>query len=230
MKGLAAVAFWVLGASALAADPCVTATFDRPVEGATDVVSHVSDVPSARFPAFWQEGVFDGVRYKITAAGEGVVRPLNLVEDWDVSFVCDPATGACDFDENRTPPEQAVAVAKVMGQCLLGQEPTPDPAPIAVAVELAEPDTIQPRARPAPTAPTPCGSATVDEATDIALMQRLLLLAGEDPGPVDGFLGPQSFAAMAAFVDNPGWDTPIRDVIAAIDAQLCNATPSPADG
>ncbi|WP_375279826.1 peptidoglycan-binding protein [Pseudooctadecabacter sp.] len=237
MKGLASVAFWALGASALAAEPCVTATFDRPLDGATDVVSHVSDVPSVRFPAFWQEGVFDGVRYKITAASEGVVRPLNFVDDWEVSFVCDQATGTCDFDENRAPPEQAVAAAKVIGQCLLGLDLTPDPAPVEVTVEAAEPDITPPTEpdatvptpTPEPAAAAPCGSAAVDEATEIATLQRLLLLAGQDPGPVDGFLGPKSFAAMGAFVDDPGWNTPISDVIAILDAQLCDAPQSAAN-
>jgi hypothetical protein len=53
-------------------------------------------------------------------------------------------------------------------------------------------------------------------------MQRLLVMAGEDPGPVDGFLGPKSFAAMEVFVQGANWGTPIPDVIDALDASLCD--------
>jgi hypothetical protein len=52
-------------------------------------------------------------------------------------------------------------------------------------------------------------------------MQRLLLMVGSDPGPVDGFLGPRTFAAMDDFVEDSGWNTSTTDVITLLDKLHC---------
>lgn len=201
------------------ADPCVGATFDRPLEGAINVTSYVSDVPSARFPAFWQEGILDGFRYKILASADGTLRPADPVQEWTIAISCDVSTLTCTLTNDGTPPPDAVAASNAIGQCLLGvevEEIVPEPEP-----EIAPKDDA-PIAPQTPVA-TACGSASVSEATDVATLQRLLAMAGEDPGPADGFLGPKTFAAMEVFVEGANWDTSVPDVIALLDARLCGA-------
>ncbi|EET47479.1 hypothetical protein TR2A62_0675 [Thalassobium sp. R2A62] len=66
-----------------------------------------------------------------------------------------------------------------------------------------------------------CGRALADELTEAATLQRLLKMAGADPGPIDGFLGPKSFAAMDVFVEDAGWGTSISNTIELLDKHLC---------
>lgn len=239
-------------ASASVADPCVGATFDRPMDGAIDVVSYVSDVPSSQFPAFWQEGRLGGFGYKMFASSEAQVRSLDPVQDWGISVACDVADKTCAVTQEGSPPPEAIAASNRIGQCLLGEqttvepreqlEPTPpqtasqsqeqipalqaDEAAVEVSVAAPTNQTVVPRPRPIAnvTPSATCGSGTLNEATEIATLQRLLVMAGEDPGPVDGFLGPKSFAAMEIFVEGANWDTSIVDVIALLDARLCGST------
>ncbi|MEP1962630.1 peptidoglycan-binding domain-containing protein [Tateyamaria sp.] len=211
-----------LGTAAIA-DPCVSATFDRPLEGATDVVSYVSDVPSAYFPAFWQEGNFDGFKYKMFATAEATVSPMNPNQDWAIELTCDTSEQACASVNTGLPPADAIAVAQDIGQCLLGIEnetvaptlPAPPQQDLANINETAETQALVIQGD------ITCGSASLNEATDVATMQRLLVMAGQDPGPVDGFLGPRTFLAMETFVTGANWGTSIAKVIALLDARLC---------
>lgn len=222
LRSVACIAAFCASATATLADPCVTDTFDSPLDGATDVTAYVSDVPSAQFPAFWQEGTLEGYRYRMFASAEATLRPSIAGQDWVISITCNVSAQVCSFVNQGTPPADAAAVSNVIGQCLLGVEaeknvPT---APPQVTAELDQ----TPVAEQSVQVPDPatCGSASVTEATDVATMQRLLVMAGEDPGPVDGFLGPKSFAAMEVFVQGANWGTPIPEVIAALDASLCD--------
>lgn len=203
-----------VSASAVMAAPCVGTTFDLPFEGALDVQSYVVDVPSAQYPAFWQKGSLGDYAYVLYANGEATLRSRNPFEEWGVTVLCDAATQTCETSTNGTPPADTDAIANRLTACLLGNA-TPPVAPQPVTVP-ALPD-------PAPVRrdPVPCGLAAVDEETDIATLQRLLTLAGKDPGPVDGFLGTKTFQAMGDFVEDAGWGTSIPDAIASVDAVLC---------
>lgn len=233
-----------VGATAAAAEPCVSPRFDQPLPGAENVVSHVSDVPSARFPAFWQTGTLDGARYTIFSTAEGRLRPLDQRQDWDLDITCDVAGQSCTTAARGVVPNAARATADWIGQCLISADPTPQPdvppapeTPVALppvpdllatnvsgieAPTQAEPDLDTAKTVETPV-PTACGVDKTDEATDVATLQRLLTMAGTDPGPVDGFLGPKSFAAMEEFVEGANWGTSISDTIAVLDAHLCNA-------
>lgn len=217
-------------ASAATAAPCVTASFDRPLPGANNVVSHVADVPSVQFPAFWQEGRIEGFAYKIFSNSEGFLRSVDPDQGWTIAIVCDAQARNCDLATDGAPPLAATEVARVLGQCLVGEDIPADrfrQASAPVATETTEPQVVTVRPTetqmPAATAPPPrpCGLSAVSEANEIATMQRLLLLAGQDPGLVDGFLGPQTFKAMDFFVEDADWDTSIAEVIILLDALLC---------
>lgn len=240
--------FGVCAAPATAA-PCVSATFDLPFPGAENVTSFVIDVPSSQFPAFWQKGVIDGFEYQIFANATGLLRGSSTEAAWSIDLACDVGAQACDTTAQGSPPENARRTVDALGQCLLGQDvtpkedvlpkddvaanpaPQPDPEPQVVAeVEVEQPpvviqtvtaDTTAPQARPVSTVTSGCGLGLVNEATDVATMQRLLVMLGTDPGPVDGFLGPATFRAMDEFVEDSGWDTSIPDLIATLDAAHC---------
>ncbi|MGJ8624491.1 MAG: peptidoglycan-binding domain-containing protein [Yoonia sp.] len=218
-KSLSGAIAMMAVAGAAAADPCVGPTFDRPLPGALDVKTFVSDVPSAQYPAFWQQGTLDGYRYVVFANLEGTLRSNNPLEEWGVTITCDAAAGACETTTSFTVPDAASAVTDRLAQCLLGAAPVSEPEPATEPEPIAEPETVA-QAISAPE-PAPCGLALVTEENDIATLQRLLTLAGQDPGPVDGFLGQQTFTAMNAFVPNADWGTSITDTIAVVDAFLC---------
>lgn len=223
----------VAAATQLAAEPCVSPTFDVPFPGATDVESHVTDLPSSAFPAFWQEGQLDGYAYKIFANATGVVRGGDQDMSWAIEMMCDVTGATCTFSQTGTPPETATVVAERIGECLvpttvIAEAPQELATSVIDEVNTAEVVTspalvmVDPAAETQTTEPTgACGTAITNELTDIATMQRLLVLLGEDPGPVDGFLGPQSFAAMEAFMSNPGWGTSIPEFVSALSELHC---------
>lgn len=220
--------FMIVTASAshAAATPCVSSTFDVPLPGATDVTSHVTDLPSSVFPAFWQEGRLGDYRYQIFANIAGVLRGDKQDEPWAIEITCDAATETCTFTPTGNPPEPATRTAERIGQCLVPTFPINDTSQVLEQTaqqprsseheSALEPETVN--------APVPCGLAITNELTDVATLQRLLFLLGEDPGPVDGFLGPRSFFAMEAYVNNPGWSTPIPDLITELSEQHCALT------
>jgi hypothetical protein len=220
-------AFAVLCASMAQAEtaPCVSPTFDVAFPGATDVTSHVTDLPSSTFPAFWQEGRLDGYPYKIFANATGVLRGDGPDQVWAIDVMCDASAETCAFTETGTPPEPAGRVAERIAHCLVPAFPLPvlaeEPESVEEPTPLPEPNVPEPIDTPVVQEDKPCGLALSDEETEVATMQRLLVLIGEDPGPVDGFLGPQSFAAMADYTDDPGWDTSVPDLIVVLDELHC---------
>lgn len=221
-------ALWLgLTASSLRAAPCVSDTFDRPLPGAMSVVSHVSDVPSAQFPAFWQDGVVNGYAYTIFASAEGTLRPTDAFQDWEMTLTCDASAQTCEMSRVGIPPEDAEIVARSIGQCLLGAEvETAAPVPVAaLAVPAADPVNAavapDPIGTGATTAKVVCRAASVVETNDVAALQRLLLIAGENPGQVDGVLGPKSLAAIEAFSPGASANRTVPEVIALLETYLC---------
>jgi hypothetical protein len=183
-----------------------------------------------QFPAFWQEGFIGEFSYQIFANKEGFVRSSEPTHDWVITILCDGSAQACDLKNEGDPPEEAVRVAGVLGQCLLrsdvdeadfAQTTATDLTPPTVDVAESTAEVASPIEPTVAAVPAPCGLATVNEASDVATMQRLMALIGSDPGPVDGFLGPQTFKAMEDFVDQPGWETSTTEVITLLDTLLC---------
>ncbi len=236
IRTIAALSIVVASTTQAWAAPCVSSTFDVPFPGATDVLSHVTDLPSSTFPAFWQEGRLDGFAYKIFANATGVLRSADADQPWIIEVSCDVSNETCAFSQLGPPPETAPRVAERIGECLVGTTSTaetpPEPAaPIAedvstvVAVTSPALVVVEPVAEaPSPEPNTACGLAITSESTDVATMQRLLIMLGEDPGPVDGFLGPQTFNAMEAFVSNPGWGSSIPELVIVLSEQHCSQT------
>lgn len=214
-------AFLLIAAPALA-DPCVSATFDLPFPDATGVQSFIVDVPSARFPAFWQMGFIDGYQYRLFSNGEGEITASDPENGWTVEITCETSGQSCDVTAIGAAPAEVLQIADALGQCLLGieiaQAQTIPEDPIADTPFTPPADVVAPRNTETEIA---CGVATINEANDVATMQRLLILLGEDPGPVDGFLGPATFKAMDVFVEDSNWETSIIDVISVLDALHC---------
>jgi hypothetical protein len=227
LQSLYGLTFLLIAAPAWA-DPCVSSTFDRPFPDATDVEAFITDVPSAQFPAFWQRGFIDGYRYNMFSNGDGEIKASDPNENWTVEIACETRDQSCEMASDGDAPTEVLQIADTIGQCLLGIEiikpvvapsvpeeqiveaPLTDIVPPSRANEVQQNDTT-----------TLCGVAAVNEPTDVATMQRLLILLDEDPGPVDGFLGPASFKAMDIFIDDSNWDTSIADVIVVLDALHC---------
>lgn len=219
------LAFLLIAAPAWA-DPCVSATFDRSFPGATGVESFVADVPSAQFPAFWQTGLIDGYRYRLFSNGESDIKASDPNQNWSVDLACETAAQNCDMTVNGDAPTQVLQIADTIGQCLLGVENTRAPTtPDDPFTDNAVGPQEDLAATQSTATETACGVSVVNEATDVATMQRLLILLGEDPGPVDGFLGPATFKAMDVFVEDSNWDTSITSVISVLDALHCDRTP-----
>jgi hypothetical protein len=195
------------------------------------VVSHVSDVPSAQFPAFWQHGVVDGYAYTIFASAEGTLRPTDAFQDWEITITCEVSAQTCDMSRMGIPPEGAEIVARSIGQCLLGAD-VETAAPIAVAaieIPVTDPINAAVALEPIGTGATKekvlCRAASVEETSDIAALQRLLLIAGENPGQVDGVLGPKSIAAIEAFSPGSSVNRTVPEVIALLETYLCGPQP-----
>lgn len=187
------------------AAPCVSATFDKPLPNAVDVVTRRADVPSPQFPGLWQEGRLDGLFYALFANGEALVRSGRRTSDWQVKVACPTGTADCTITAEGDPPQQARDIADVLGRCLQGVALAPPPPPAPT-----------PEQRPA------CGLATVPEGTPVAVLQSLLIASGTDPGPVDGILGTQTQDALAQTLGDAASSLTITDAIAALDRLLCD--------
>lgn len=201
------------------AQPCVSSTFDTPMPGATNVISTVTDVPSVQFPAFWQQGDIEGFRYRLFSNGEGVIAPATADPSWRIEITCDVAD-SCSLSPIGSPPAEAITIADIVGQCLIRSdieasdfkiEPTPTIEPAVAVVVVDEPPIVEP----------PCGIETVTETNEVAALQRLLVIAGANPGAIDGLLGPNTFQALASYVDDPSWDISVPAAIATVDAAIC---------
>lgn len=185
------------------AEPCVSTTFDTPVPGAVNVVTRQVDVPSPQFPGLWQEGYLDGYFYTLYANGEGALRSSRSAPEWEVKIICSSQSEGCELSADGAPSDDAQRVALILQQCLLG--------------EKAPPET-QPEEVPA----TPCGVAAVPEGTPVAVLQSLLVAAGADPGPVDGFIGGKTLNALAEVLGPSANGLSVPDAVTAMDQLLCD--------
>lgn len=198
-------------ANGAVAEPCVTATFDRPVPGASDVVTRQVDVPSPQFPGLWQEGNLDGFFYALYANGEGLLQPSRTSETWQISIRCDDSAARCDLDEVGDPSPEAVKTAQFLGECLLQSDPTD-----AVVVEATT------ETEPSPEA-LPCGLEAIPTGGIGITLQRLINAAGGDPGPIDGFPGELTRTALVGILGDEALSMDDATAVAALDALLCQS-------
>jgi len=208
MRLLGALAAGMCNAGLALAEPCVSATFDTPLAGATGVVTRQVDVPSPQFPGLWQEGQLNGFFYALYANGEAVVSGQTDTPVWAIVVNCNVSTEDCALATDGAPPEGAQAVATVLAHCLRGTSVT-DP----VEAEI-KPD-------PAPAPKPPCGLAQVPAGRPVATLQNLLAAAGVDPGPLDGLMGGKTRAATVDALGRGLDQIGIEQAIADLDALLC---------
>lgn len=194
--------FVLCGVSSAVAEPCVSATFDVPLPGAIDVVTRHADVPSPQFPGLWQEGRLEGYFYTLYANGEAVLKSRRNAPAWEFKVVCDAEQVDCSISVNGLPPDDAKPLADVLALCLQGRP-----------LIAEEPQQAEPEA--------PCGLATVEDGPEGMVLQRLLVAAGADPGPVDGFVGNGTRKAIAEILGESSRGLAIDDAIVALDLLMC---------
>lgn len=213
-----AIGFTCCGAS-LAAAPCVGTAFDQPFPEATNAVTRVVDAPSSQFPGLWQEGTIAGWPYRLFANGDGDIRSDQRALEWKISFMCPAGNDDCKLIETGAPPADAKRIANNLRNCVLGQPLNPneivaDPEPETASVIGTEAQDI--------TTQEPCGRALVSEQSETVALQRLIALAGGDPGPADGIIGPQTQEALKDVLGEQVVDLDVPNAIAQLNILLCN--------
>lgn len=94
------------------------------------------------------------------------------------------------------------------------EDPVPTDPPVEVSSEQAAQETATP--------PAPCGLATLPEGErPVLTLQRLLLLAAANPGPLDGIPGRRTRRALVQVLGTEATNLPVGDAIAALDEKLC---------
>lgn len=92
----------------------------------------------------------------------------------------------------------------------------------AVEQEAGENNTALTHAEDIEIATTPpCGLAVIPEGTPGLTVQRLLVLAGADPGPIDGIPGRMTRAALREVLGKSQSVLSLRKMIFELDALLC---------
>jgi hypothetical protein len=210
MRALAGIIAFTIGCGSPAfAEPCVGPAFDVPLPGAQNVSTRHADVPSPQFPGLWQQGNIEGYFYALFANGEAVLKATQRSLEWDVKVSCEAGQETCVITANGAVPTDANRVADILGRCLLGK-PRKDSPKLEVVVE--------------PTPELACGLAQVEDGPDGMLLQRLLIVAGADPGPVDGLVGGGTRKALAGVLGNASREMDIPAAVAALDQFLCTPT------
>lgn len=219
----------------LAAAPCVGTTFDLPFPDATNVETRLADAPSPQFPGIWQEGLISGWPYRLFANGDGDLRSDPNTPLWEIAFICQSNEEACSVTQKGTLPDGAARVATNLQNCMLGLPlvtafPVPAPDPVAelqpeteLENETADESAVEIIGSEDVT-PEPCGVALVSGRSNIADLQELITLAGEDAGPADGIMGPQTRDALTNVIGETAANLDVPEAIAQLDKLLCERT------
>lgn len=208
LRGIALCLLLCAGQLAAASEPCVGAAFDKAFPGATEVLTRQVDVPSPQFPGIWQEGKVEGYSYALFANGEGVLKGQGRPPDWELNIICGATGTECEITQLGNPPPAAPDLATRLGYCLQGVAEVKEPA-------------VTPAPPVAPEQPSPCGVAIVPEGSQISVLQHLLVAAGADPGPVDGFWGDKTKTALISVLGTDARDLAVAEAIVAVDKLLC---------
>lgn len=217
-------------------ETCVSDTFDRPLPDATTVETRHADVPSPRFPGIWQEGQVDGFFYRIWSNEVAVLQSNRRSPLWTISVTCDGTDKACSQTVDGVPTPEALQTAGRLGKCLTdasfsgkiietqsAQEALVPEEPVAPDVTTsALPAIDAPVAPPSDvTDPPPCGLASLPDGETGITLQRLLVAAGADPGPLDGLVGQRTYRALADVLGEDAAQLAQSDAIQALDQFLC---------
>lgn len=156
MKTRLALLLHALLAAPAVAEPCVGLLYDRPFPGAVDVTMNHVDVPAARFPGIWQDGMIDGQFYQVFANRLAVLQAERTAPAWSINVNCQQRP--CTITVAGNPPATALSTSKRLEQCLVPPEIKTAASPVANNV----PETK------APSMPAPAKAAQPASAPEIA--------------------------------------------------------------
>lgn len=129
------------------ADPLV------PIPGAADVAIDQASVSTAGFPGMWQEGRIgrSQYHYRLFVNGAGSIGDDAGMESWRVDFTCDLEGRQCDYAPVMGPPEAALNLARMIGNCLISEPRRPKARPAPKAETPAQPqENAEPSPKPEP--------------------------------------------------------------------------------
>ncbi|TDL90488.1 hypothetical protein [Meridianimarinicoccus aquatilis] len=86
----------------------------------------------------------------------------------------------------------------------------------------SNPRLESPESEASPQPPADCGLQLVQEGPPVLTLQRLLVIAEQDPGPLDGLMGRRTGAALVAYLGPDAADLSIEEAIRQVDLELCN--------
>ncbi|MGA0540521.1 hypothetical protein [Neotabrizicola sp. VNH66] len=117
-----------------------------PLPDTRDTVIGQASVTTARFPGAWQQGLAGkaGYDFRLFVNGSGSLGADPHMMTWRVDFDCDLAKGTCSYRSIQSPPADAMAVAKALGECLTHKPPKPKETPEAPKDGAAKPDPKKP--------------------------------------------------------------------------------------
>lgn len=136
---------------------------------------------------------------------------------------------AAEPDGTAPPPDGTVPA---LVQDIPPESPTPAPQ-VPLSEDTITPDTVAPEPTPqiteetAPVAPAPaedtalCGLAAIPEGPPGITLQRLLVEAGENPGPLDGIPGRRTRTALQNLFGAQSANMDTAEAITALDTLLC---------
>jgi hypothetical protein len=131
----------------------------------------------------------------------------------------DPDTQALNADERPSrplvPTEEEAGSAPAAPGTATTDEGNWDPTP------SSEPRSMSPLLGPSLQPPRTCGLQAVPDGPPVLTLQRLLWLAGQNPGPPDGIMGRQTRRALVALLGPGAEDLPTDEAIRQVDLELC---------
>jgi hypothetical protein len=200
------------------ANPCISSSFDVPLPGAVDVIVSYADVPSPLFPGVWQEGVINGLPYAIYSNGEGYLKPSLSSEDWHMSFSC--GRDSCTTTLVGSPPKEAVEQLEELTSCVLGKAPARKD--ISGRKSIASYESINEPIEEASTEDQEnCPLNDDRRDVDGFQLQRLLVEAGSDPGPIDGTVGKLTRKALIEVLGSSAAEMNLGQAINALRKINC---------
>jgi hypothetical protein len=177
-----------------------------------------ANIPSSKFPDLWQEGFIDGYFYRVFVNGDGLLQSSRRIPDWQITITCDEASKICSRAvDGFVPPQQAFETAAKIENCLVGskESETTSSQVTKTAEQTGKADG------PELSSQQYCASETSAKEPEGVTVQKLLTLAGADPGPIDGFPGKRTRAAIVNLFGEEGQKMTIATAISKLKQMVC---------
>lgn len=226
------------------AEPCIGDDFDRMFPGATEVQTYYVDVPTSQFPGIWQEGSINNFFYRIYGNGDALLRATG--HEWEIFISCDLSEMKCNIDADGNPPIDAESIAEGLALCFTAPEQMTfdrfgtQPSRIDAVQSQSPLEELDPMAGVSSNYLTQGGSLksvkelSVDSVEHAKcglgieasgsrglILQRLIVLAGGDPGPLDGIVGGKTKASLINILGEEADGLDVNDAIDALESYLC---------